>query len=55
MQNPQDRTQSPMPLDDLLAWHRPTMQRLEISTDTRFGGVSTDDGDGFGLVTDLQV
>jgi hypothetical protein len=30
-------------------WHKPAMQRLEISTETRFGGGSIDDGDGLGL------
>jgi hypothetical protein len=35
-------------------WHRPALQRLEINTETRFGGESFDDGDGLETVTDLN-
>jgi hypothetical protein len=35
-----------------LPWHRPVMQRLEISTETRFGGGSIDDGNGLGFIGD---
>jgi hypothetical protein len=30
-------------------WHKPAIQRLEISTETRLRGGSTDDGDSLGL------
>ena len=36
-------------------WHKPAIQRLEISTETRFGGGSTDDGDGLGLDQDINI
>ncbi len=36
-------------------WHKPLLQRLEISTETKTGGGSTDDGDGLGLVFDTEV
>jgi hypothetical protein len=50
MENQQDRTPFATSPADQLPWHRPVFQRLEINTETRFGGESFDDGDGLGLI-----
>ncbi len=50
MESIQDPAQSPAALRDRLTWHRPVLQRLEISTETKNGGTSFDDGDGLGLI-----
>jgi hypothetical protein len=55
MEISQERTETPFTLADRLPWRQPRLQRLEISTETRLRGGSTDDGDGLGLALDIDV
>ena len=51
MDDLQHKTEAPETSAAYLPWHRPVLQRLEISTQTGFGGTSFDDGDGLGLIS----
>jgi hypothetical protein len=51
MENTRHILDTPLTPTDHLPWHKPVLQRLEINTETRLRGGSTDDGDSLGLVS----